>query len=1086
MKKILTFVFVALLSSVTVSAQTAHYGPVKASRYGTDAKQFSVERALKAAPSVLSAPAKAAKFSGADGHTDAYGFIIYDNRYRSYTWAKFNTSDPMGYKMIRDYGTAQGADIYQTATFVGDRVFAQRCNLYWQGYWVPRDFGWLDPETTEFQPCFDWVSVDNLFRDMTYDPVSDKIYLVDADDGFMTSSIYIIDPNDPTGIELACKVDEGIVMLTADNGILYGIIPNELGKSNTRLVKINTSSINTDDKTCTVEEIRKAGMNIAIAFEQGNGMPQLYWQNMEIDKTNHRLWWNANTADGKSEMVEVDIKKGNIISREPLSTNPEFIGLCMPYQIAAAEAPSYVRNLKGEAGSAGAPTAKFTWTNPSTNYMNEALNELSGVKIYRDNQLIGTVNTTQVGASVSFDDSEIPSGNHTYKFVTFNSVGDGIYKDLDIFVGRDTPARVENLTLEAEGNNARINWTAPVVGRNGGWIDQPSLKYKVVRYPDGKLMAENITETTFVDNTITKWQGYYYEITPSTADGEGVSAMTDVLPMGPALPLPYTNDMSTINLFNQWKVIDNNYGYGDGTKWEFDGFRKLAFYYGSLNDADDYLVSPKFNFEAGKEYQLRYTYYSSNWVFADTQEEIKEKMHVYYGQQPTAEGLSTLVHDLGEFFTPSGVYLSGKDLFTPQPGEGYVAFKAVSDGGHGIIYLHSISIREYSDNDISVTGFTASSMANATISQQASVEVTNEGKAAVSNYKVEIFNVETGEVLATANGVTVGKDSKVNVPVEWTPAEPGTIKISARAVFEEDTYPADNTWKSNIEVVVADKDGALWFAANQDDSYTDPVLGKMNVGWNGPVHLHYNNSEVQQIFLDSEMRRGVFLKGIQFVYDGNEDMEGYSTDVTISIKNTSLNNFQIETDPTAPEYDPGWGYFDEGSGWTEVYSGPMTFESIRENSLLTIMFDKEYEYNGGNIVVKYVRNDYGVGEYSPAWHFYKYRDGELRRTAFERSNNGPSTGIFASEYATHTRFAYKDNPAGIKSANAANVSVYQSGDNIMLSATCEQVEMYSTSGARVLAAKNVNNFSTRSLAKGVYTLKAKVNGQVVSKKLVVR
>ena len=56
----------------------------------------------------------------------------------------------------------------------------------------------------------------------------------------------------------------------------------------------------------------------------------------------------------------------------------------------------------------------------------------------------------------------------------------------------------------------------------------------------------------------------------------------------------------------------------------------------------------------------------------------------------------------------------------------------------------------------------------------------------------------------------------------------------------------------------------------------------------------------------------------------------------------------------------------------------------------------------------------------------------------------------------------------------------------MLSATCEQVEMYSTSGARVLAAKNVNNFSTRSLAKGVYTLKAKVNGQVVSKKLVVR
>lgn len=1101
MKKILTLLVIAVASFTMSNAQPTKgvYSKATQSLAGqlpVDSKAAAVTSTNYNAP--IAAQPKKARFSGADGYVDGYAFIPFDKRYNSLVWAKFNTSDFTSYKSIRDYGTVQQeSSVYQTATFVGDRVFAQQCVYYFAGVFGSKAFGWLDPETTEFTPCFTWTTFENLFRDMTYDPVSDKIYLVDTDNEFQNADIYVIDPNNPTTLTKACTVNAGILTLSADNGYLYGVVPNELGKSNTRLVKINTSSINTATQTCTLEEIRPSGMNIAIAYDMGNGMPQVYWQSMEFDKTNHRLWWITSDASGNSLAIEINHKTGSIISRTPFTTDPLMIALSIPYQKVEANAPSYVCNLTGAAGAKGASTAKFTWKNPTQTYMKENLTQLNGVKVYRNDELVKTVNTTQVGAEITFEDTNVPTGYHNYKFVTYNAAGDGLYKDMDLFVGRDTPEGVIDAKLTAEGGNAHVTWSAPVKGQHDGWIDAATLTYKVVRYPDNKVIETATTSTDIVDNTITTWGGYYYEITASTSDGEGAKVQTNVVAMGPGMNIPYINDFSTLKKFNEWTALDHNdIGggiYGDGVTWSYDSFRKLASYssYTTLNKADDYLISPKFNFEAGKEYQIRYKYYTINWV-DENQQPIMEQMEVYYGKQPTAEGMTTMLKDLGEFNTGSAIYLYGKDNFKPEAGEGYVSFKATTPGNRGIIFLSSFSIREYSDKDLSVTKFNASSIANATIHQEAGVEVTNEGKAAQSNYTVEIFDVNTNEVLGQAAGTTVNAGENVNIKVLWTPKESGTTTISARVILDGDTYPDDNVWKENVEVQVYEADGSRWFAANADERVWDESFNDyLNRGWNGPVHLHWDNSIVQQLFLDSEMRSGVYLTGVQFVYDGdaNGDIDGFSTNVTISMKSTDRTTLQA--DPNDYESALTKDGVEEVGGWTQVYSGPMVFNGSGENNLLTIMFDDEYKYDGGNVLIKYDYSGFYI-DFSPYWHFYHYKyQTETYRTTHKRWDGSPSNAssvdTYAYTYATHTRFGYKDNPeVSVKNAKVANVNIYQVGDNVLLTNTCDYIEMFNTAGARVMVAKNVNTVSTRNLAKGVYTVKAFVDGQTVTKKLVIR
>ncbi len=919
-----------------------------------------------------------------------------------------------------------------------------------------------------------------MFNDMTYDAQTDRLfgtlYFENSENPAESySEIYTVDTKTFETTQVA-KVNHLLFTLSADNGNLYGVARNmSLDYKDNKaayLIKIPISSIH--NKTCTVEEINK---------EEGLGTSINFAQSMEFDKTNHKLWWLAVDGNGNSSLAEIDYAAGKIKEKKAVP-NLQMLAMSIPYQAVKDGAPSYPTQFSVEAAANGEKKAILSWKNPAVNYQNKPLASLTEIKIFRDDQLVHTMPTTEIGAQKTLEDNGITESRYyTYKIIPVNNEGEGVSNDANVFVDRDVPGKVESLVLTATESTGSLSWKAPSKGKYEGWFDVSSLKYKVVRMPDNKEIKKDLTETKCED-VVEKTAGYYYVVTAYNVDGEGAPAESNVVSFGPGYNIPYTTSLQTQNEFNEWSKIDAN---NDGTTWKYDANTNITEYEYCLNSANDYLVSPKIHFEAGKQYLLRYTYYTINWVEEGTHKPVMEKMKVYYGQQPTKEGLSHLIKDLGEFHTASGVYLYGKDFFTTQSGVGHIAFHACSDPDRSIIYLKDVSLREYSDKDLSITNLNGNTTANLKSKQTFVVEVSNEGSAAVNNYKVQLFNTKTNEVLGETQGTeAIAKDGKLNVRIDWTPTTEGKINVSAKVILEGDTYLPDNEWNKPIEVLVAPASDEQWLTVNKNHG-----LEKDLTGWIMPFSLINNYSQIQVIYLDREMQKpNIELRGIQFHYNGGENLASYTTPVKISIMNTTRDYFKIDDDATVHMM---------AGDWQTVYEGDITVAGNEKNTSLIIPFTKKYDYKGGNIVVKYERlmTDYtqkAKDGYTPAWHYCEiFDEGEpyMNRTAVYRNNFSnvvDSTLVGSSYWTPFTMFSYYDPNSGLEgliSLDPDGFRVYQTGDVLNLTKTFDEVQLISLSGSFVRSAHQVNSISVADL-KGVYLLKLNSNGKMRTMKVAIK
>ena len=234
----------------------------------------------------------------------------------------------------------------------------------------------------------------------------------------------------------------------------------------------------------------------------------------------------------------------------------------------------------------------------------------------------------------------------------------------------------------------------------------------------------------------------------------------------------------------------------------FDENTNTTTYGRTENVADDWLYTPALTFDKSKTYQVRYTYWTINWVDAN-RVPLWEKMKVMLCQEPLNSGNQQLIYDHDEFHTASGTYFHGQENFQPEEsGSARIGFQAYSDADRSFIYLKDVSIREYSTSDLSAQLLTGSNEVNCNVPQTFIVDVRNEGSANVNDYKVVILNADTHVVLGESKGIAVAPNQTVEVPVEWFPSAEGKINISARVELASDTYPADNTIADPIEVTV--------------------------------------------------------------------------------------------------------------------------------------------------------------------------------------------------------------------------------------------------------------------------------------------
>ncbi len=990
-----------------------------------------------------------------DGEADIFGQLRYEKNVNGTGLVKLNTANPNGYQWVRDYGYQAGVTPITTAgTYVGSEYYAYETTLY-ANTLMPRAISVVDVNTGEYTAKREiensTTEAPLILDEMTYDPKTNRIFGLHYDTSANKSYIYEIDRK-TLDIALVAIIDKVLFYtLAADNGSLYAV---RKGGMKSYLSKIDISSINKTTKTCEYKDL--GNTNIYLGD---------FSQTMEFDKTTHRLWWMAQTSDGNAYLVELNPQTGAQIKKEFIDNEMQLLGMGIPYQYVADGAPSYPRAFKATADAKGALSAQLSWTTPSVSYLGAKLSALTGTKVYRNDQLVYTSTETTQGKSVAWTDRPSTDGYYIYKVVPYNAAGDGVYKEFAAYVGEDLPGAPQNVTLTTHGGNAEITWAAPEKGQHGGYFDNASLKYNVVRMPDNKVVVEGTTSLRATD-AVSVQKGYSYIVTAVNKKGVGASATSKTMSFGPEDSVPFTSPLTTQDDFDRWVTADKN---NDGNTWTFYKPTQTTTYDRCDQNADDWLYTPALKFEKGKTYQVRYTYSSANWVTPDKHEQVMEQMKVWFCAEPIATGAAKLIKETGEFHTASNIFLYGKDNFqTETTGSARIAFQACSEANHGQIYLKDISIREYSTKDLSVQALTGSQLVNSQSQQTFTVDVRNEGSATVSDYRVLLLNADNNEVLGEAKGKTVAKDETVEVAVDWVPGAEGTIKVVAKVELAGDTYPADNVLATPLEVKISAADADKWLTLNTDNSW----------GWRFPFFMLDPYSQCQALFLEKEMqKKGIEITGMRFLYNG-KNAEAYTFPARIGIKNTTRTDMLDE--------DGGNAMFDE-DGFTTVFDGNITIQGNANDLELVVNLDKPYKYEGGNVIMKfecplgtqYIKDS----TKHPDWHMMEM-DGNPHIAYCSGEDDGEN--VWGELLMPFISIAYKDNgAAGIFAIGGDKNGVTRSGDSLLFDECADEARLYSATGALMASAQRANAISVAGLAKGVYVLNLVKDGKVQSLKVII-
>ncbi len=911
-----------------------------------------------------------------DGENTVFAFIPYDyERWnQTHSFVKFRTDKPNKIDMtkISDWDPRKGYDYWPeitAATFVGNELWAFLKHPFDLAYYYPMGLYKIDYTAEQYQSTADpdahiyelvndnynwYKDPDALYcMDMSYDPTTGLIwYVAPFLDGRFDSysraqywQLMCIDTKSskPFPQKFGDPLPICVASIVADHGKLNGL---GIRVENTGLIDEETGAEiwgvaseyveilpDVAKNTYKFNTVRKyANEELCASAPPDNS-------SMELDRDNHRLYLTYTDMNtGGVNYSELNPATGEILKTyEQGGAGFMVNSLAIPYQKVEDGAPCNVTGLSVVAGVNGNPTTNLSWNLPTqTYYPRQALTDLQGIRVYREGQLIA-----ELGAdATSYIDTDVPYGTYKYSIVPFNKAGEGLRESREVFVGRDLPGAPANVVLTSEGRaTAVITWDAPTVGAHGSWFDESTLAYDILRLPDNVKVATGFKGTTYRDE-VPVTDGYSYVVTSVNKEGAGLSATSNVLSFGPALALPFFSDLSSLEEFNRWEVVDNN---GDGFKWEYNPTYGCAIYDATFcgNKPSDYIFSPIFKTEEGKQYRLSYEVKVHNYI--DTAEDFAW----YNGNADAMPGEGLTRFEEGHYGSEQGLkWFKREGTFTADDNEQRVAFSVRSEPLMGILYVRNVLVREYSEKDLAAGVVRCSDVAAVNNPLPVTVNVVNKGCAAVSNYKVVVRDQNGENSAETTVSEPVLSEETAEVVVNWTPKTPGEHTLVAEIILDGDTYTADNV-SEPFAVTVSEYDDDIWRSVGSKDV--------LNTNW---VSLAQPYSQGQALYYANELqlKKGDQITGVGFCYEGN-DAFADMTNINFEVSLGNSNLLQI--------YDY-YKYMWESSYYPSLLKNS-SFSSVcffgfvditaptGKDGLIECPFQEPFVYDGGNLLVKFVR-----------------------------------------------------------------------------------------------------------------------------------
>lgn len=1030
------------------------------------------------------------------GITMYAGQRLDQSKHRS--WVKWQTGDSFNFTKIYEYihhdkyNEDQQRGIYMGAYDSSNDTYYAFFNMHYTFGDMPMALAKVDMLTGDTTNVFQFADLAEPDVEQTawyngrykyamaYDPVNEVMYALGADyengdPNLGYTVLYEVNLNATTLNDLFTKVKDM-------DGLYWDFCFDTQGNAwfaqkyggSDGIVK-GTNLVKMDGEFNRISEVK-------MQSEWGEDINSIYFSTMYFDNSTGDLYYLPCSDYGSTSLYKVNPTTGISQSVAWFNQGNHFTGLYIPYLTADnGAAPARVSGLDAQADLNGAMKDTIKWVTPSKTWAGDDLANLQSVKIYRKNagyatteltktadliansQLLATVPATEKETAMSWVDENPTDGINTYYVLAANDKGNGVIDSIRCYMGIDVPGAVGNIMLEKNGTGVDISWTAPEKGANNGYIGTEGLSYKITRLPDSVVVAENVTDTKYTDNTLGEQQSYSYTVQAVNAKGAGAIATSNPIMAGAALKTPVSLAFDTQTDADRWstnKMNNSIYFYYAGG-WS-DDYKCMIGYGTTTGTVEGTLISPPLYLEEGKTYRFTTDFQ------ADFFDDAYFDLYVGVGTNSESQDGATIIASReGEQYAEPYHREKYEDYFVaPASGTYYYTLRVKTVDKYNIFKLFGLKVDYVAESDMAATSIDGVLEAVAQQANECTVKVRNLGSKDQENYTVKLLMDNEGKMVEVGSGTgteLLKTGETADVKVSFNPPYDGVWDFYGVVVANGDDVRAnDTTAVKTLKVLEAGSQG--WTNIVTTGHKED--LSSFGLFWND------SESEYSQsVYYPEEIKtiKGGVIKRIGWMYDGADNLTDRSNpvDVKIYLAHTDKKSFAGVGDLVLP------------SDRELVVEGQMVFEPGKDH-LISFALDTPFEYNNEqNLAVICEKSGTTGYNMCTLWHIYNndWSTGYVERTLM-------NSGGYWSRPELPILFLGIYDPTGVERVQLVGADVaYANG--LLAFDQVVNAEVYTVGGKLVSSFKGSS--ARLNLAKGMYVVRATAaDGQVMVKKINVK
>lgn len=1030
------------------------------------------------------------------GITMYAGQRLDQSKHRS--WVKWQTGDSFNFTKIYEYihhdkyNEDQQRGIYMGAYDSSNDTYYAFFNMHYTFGDMPMALAKVDMLTGDTTNVFQFADLAEPDVEQTawyngrykyamaYDPVNEVMYALGADyengdPNLGYTVLYEVNLNATTLNDLFKKVKDM-------DGLYWDFCFDTQGNAwfaqkyggSDGIVK-GTNLVKMDGDFNRISEVK-------MQSEWGEDINSIYFSTMYFDNSTGDLYYLPCSDYGSTSLYKVNPTTGISQSVAWFNQGNHFTGLYIPYLTADnGAAPARVSGLDAQADLNGAMKDTIKWVTPSKTWAGDDLANLQSVKIYRKNagyatteltktadliansQLLATVPATEKETAMSWVDENPTDGINTYYVLAANDKGNGVIDSIRCYMGIDVPGAVGNIMLEKNGTGVNISWDAPEKGANNGYIGTEGLSYKITRLPDSVVVAENVTDTKYTDNTLGEQQSYSYTVQAVNAKGAGAIATSNPIMAGAALKTPVSLAFDTQADADRWSTnkMNNSIYFSYAGGWS-DDYKCMIGYGTSTGTVEGTLISPPLYLEEGKTYRFTTDFQ------ADYFDDAYFDLYVGVGTNSESQDGATIIASReGEQYAEQYHREKYEDYFVaPASGTYYYTLRVKTVDKYNIFKLFGLKVDYVAESDMAATSIDGVLEAVAQQANECTVKVRNLGSKDQENYTVKLLMDNEGKMVEVGSGTgteLLKTGETADVKVSFNPPYDGVWDFYGVVVANGDEVRAnDTTAVKTLKVLEAGSQG--WTNIVTTGHKED--LSSFGLFWND------SESEYSQsVYYPEEIKtiKGGVIKRIGWMYDGADNLTDRSdpVDVKIYLAHTDKKSFAGVGDLVLP------------SDRELVVEGQMVFEPGKDH-LISFALDTPFEYNNEqNLAVICEKSGTTGYNMCALWHIYNndWSTGYVERTLM-------NSGGYWSRPELPILFLGIYDPTGVERVQLVGADVaYANG--LLAFDQVVNAEVYTVGGKLVSSFKGSS--ARLNLAKGMYVVRATAaDGQVMVKKINVK